>query len=160
MNRSETWQERKYQLGDREKQRPVKMREEWELAGTRAWNQCPYGGHTDQEPTRLIAAGAVEAGREDEAAAAAGESERALLQEIAEAKAAGTSLGQIEIAPLYVLLDQADKYPAPVSSRLGSSRPPRSPRGPTNTFGSSRSPTARAASRCAWRTPPTRNTTS
>ncbi|MEU9529404.1 MULTISPECIES: hypothetical protein [Streptomyces] len=103
-------QPREYRLSDEQKRRLVEMREERELAGTQAWNQRPYGGHNDQELTKLIATGPVDARREDEIAAAAEESERALLQEIAEAEAGGTSLGQIEVAPIYVLLDQADEH--------------------------------------------------
>ncbi|ASR00802.1 hypothetical protein CGL27_48970 (plasmid) [Streptomyces sp. 11-1-2] len=102
--------QREYRLSDEQKKRLVEMREERELAGTRAWSERPYGGHTDQELTKLIATGPVDARREDQAAATAEESERALLQEIAEAEAGGTSLGQIEVAPIYVLLDQADEH--------------------------------------------------
>ncbi|MCY1677033.1 MobF family relaxase [Streptomyces sp. NPDC048212] len=102
--------QREYRLTDEQKQRLADMQEERELAGVRAWNRRPYGDRTDQELTRLIANGPVDARREDRAAAAAEESERALLQEIAEAEAGGTSLGQIEVAPIYVLLDQADEH--------------------------------------------------
>uniref|UniRef100_A0A8D3WQ82 Uncharacterized protein n=2 Tax=Streptomyces TaxID=1883 RepID=A0A8D3WQ82_STRFA len=153
--------QREYRLTDAQKQRLADMQEERELAGVRAWNRRPYGDRTDQELTRLIANGPVDARREDRAAAAAEESERALLQEIAEAEAGGTSLGQIEVAPIYVLLDQADEHLA--AARVEQAReqaPPRSPRPPTNTFGSSGPLTARAASRCAWRAPPARSTPS
>src|SRR6478735_9382965 len=79
--------QREYRLTDAQKQRLADMQEERELAGVWAWNRRPYGDRTDQELTRLIANGPVDARREDRAAAAAEESERALLQEIAEAEA-------------------------------------------------------------------------
>ncbi|MYW35432.1 MobF family relaxase [Streptomyces sp. SID2119] len=101
---------REYQLTKEQKQRLEDMREERELAGTRAWNQRPYGGHTDQELTRLIATGPVDARREDREAAAADEAAAALLQEIEDAAAGGTTPGRIEVAPIYVLLDQADEH--------------------------------------------------
>ncbi|MGW1226603.1 MobF family relaxase [Streptomyces sp. NPDC002530] len=99
-----------YRLTDKQKQRLADMREERELAGVRAWNRRPYGDRTDQDLVRLITTGPVDARREDEAAAAAEESERALLQEIADATAAGTTPGRVEVAPIYVLLDRADEY--------------------------------------------------
>ncbi|MFG2600685.1 hypothetical protein [Streptomyces sp. NPDC048462] len=70
----------------------------------------PYGGHTNQELTRLITTGPVDALREDQDAAAAEEAKATLLQEIADATAAGTSRGQIEVAPIYLLLDRADEH--------------------------------------------------
>ncbi|WP_097893571.1 hypothetical protein [Streptomyces sp. st170] len=85
------------------------MREKRELAGTRVWTQRPYGGHTDQELTRLIATGPVDARREDRGAAAADGAAASLLQEIEDAATGGTTLGRIELAPIYVLLDQADE---------------------------------------------------
>ncbi|MGW1320294.1 hypothetical protein [Streptomyces sp. NPDC002426] len=111
--------------------------------------------------TKLIATGPVGARREDRAAAAAEESEKALLQEIAETEAADTSLGQIEVAPSTCCWTRrTSTWPPPGLSRPGSRLPPRSPRPPTNTFGSSEPLTARAASRCAWRAPPARSTPS
>ncbi|MFD7867808.1 MobF family relaxase [Streptomyces sp. NPDC059783] len=101
---------REYRLTKEQKQRLADMREERELAGTRAWNQRPYGGHTDQELTRLIATGPVDARREDQAADAADEAAAALLQQIEDAAAGGTTPGRIEVAPIYALLDQADEY--------------------------------------------------
>ncbi|WP_175420903.1 ATP-dependent DNA helicase [Streptomyces griseus] len=101
---------REYRLTDEQKQRLEDMREERELAGTRAWNQRPYGGHTDQELTRLIATGPVDARREDRDAAAADEAKATLLREIEDAAAGGTTPGQIEVAPIYAVLDQADEH--------------------------------------------------
>ncbi|MGX1956071.1 MobF family relaxase, partial [Streptomyces anulatus] len=101
---------REYRLTGEQKQRLEEMREERELAGTRAWTERPYGGHTDQELTRLIATGPVTARQWDRDAVAADEAKTVLLQEIADAAAAGTSRGQVEVAPLYVLLDKADEH--------------------------------------------------
>ncbi|MFH9203186.1 MobF family relaxase [Streptomyces anulatus] len=101
---------REYRLTDEQKQRLDDMREERELAGTRAWTERPYGGHTDQELTRLIATGPVTARQWDRDAATADEAKASLLQEIADATAAGTSRGQIEVAPIYALLDRADEH--------------------------------------------------
>ncbi|MGW3212851.1 hypothetical protein ACWDBC_11425 [Streptomyces parvus] len=101
---------REYQLTKEQKQRLEDMGEERELAGTRAWTQRSYGGHTDQELTRLIATGPVDARLEDRDAAAAEEAAAALVQEIEDAAAGGTTLGRIEVAPIYVLLDQADEH--------------------------------------------------
>ncbi|WP_331757386.1 MobF family relaxase [Streptomyces anulatus] len=101
---------REYQLTKEQRQRLEDMREERELAGTRAWTQRPYGGHTDRELTRLIATGPVDARREDRDAAAADEAAAALLQEIEDAAAGGTTPGRIEVAPIYALLDQADEH--------------------------------------------------
>lgn len=102
---------REYRLTEEQKQRLEDMREERELAGTRAWTQRPYGGHTDQELIRLIATGPVDARREDRDAAAAEEAAAALLMQIEDAAAAGgTTPGRIEVAPIYALLDQADEH--------------------------------------------------
>ncbi|GGZ19848.1 MobF family relaxase [Streptomyces nitrosporeus] len=101
---------REYRLTEEQRQRLEDMREERELAGTRAWTQRPYGGHSDQELDRLIATGPVDARREDRDAAAADEAAAALLQEIEDAAAGGTTPGRIEVAPIYVLLDQADEH--------------------------------------------------
>ncbi|OKJ46835.1 MobF family relaxase [Streptomyces sp. CB02115] len=101
---------REYRLSDEQKQRLEDMREERELAGTRAWTERPYGGHTDQELTRLIATGPVDARQWDRDAAAADDAKASLLEKIAEATAAGTSRGQVEVAPLYALLDRADEH--------------------------------------------------
>ncbi|WP_330321190.1 hypothetical protein OG927_31590 [Streptomyces clavifer] len=80
-------------MSDEQRQRLEDMREERELAVTRAWNQRPYGGHTDQELTRLLATDPVDARREERAAAAADEAKAALLQEIEDAAAGGSTLG-------------------------------------------------------------------
>ncbi|WP_331757621.1 AAA family ATPase (plasmid) [Streptomyces sp. NBC_01383] len=101
---------REYRLTDEQKQQLDEMREERELAGTRAWTQRPYGGHTDQELTRLIATGPVDARREDEAAAAAAETEQALQEQIAADKASGETRGKRETAPIHQLLDSADEH--------------------------------------------------
>ncbi|MFJ1900407.1 MobF family relaxase [Streptomyces sp. NPDC088115] len=101
---------REYRLTDEQKQQLDEMREERELAGTRAWTQRPYGGHTDQELTRLITTGPVDALREDQNAAAAEEAKASLLQEIEDAAAGGTTPGQIEVAPIYAVLDQAAEH--------------------------------------------------
>ncbi|MEE1767050.1 hypothetical protein PUR34_02290 [Streptomyces sp. JV185] len=102
-------QSRKYQLTDEQKQQLADTKEERELAAVRAWNRRPYGDRTDQELAQLIAAGPVDARREDRAAEAAEETERALLQQIADAKARGETRGQNEVAPIYLLLAQADE---------------------------------------------------
>lgn len=106
----ETTAPREYRLTDEQKQRLEDMREEREPTGTRAWTQRPYGGHTDQELTRLIATGPVDARREDRDADAADEAKAALLQEIEDAAAGGTTPGRIEVAPIYAVLDQADEH--------------------------------------------------
>ncbi|MEW2553685.1 MobF family relaxase [Streptomyces zhihengii] len=101
---------REYRLTGEQQQCLEDMREERELAGTRAWNQRPYGGHTDQELTRLITTGPGDARRCEQDAADAEDAKTALLKEIEDATAAGTSRGEIEVAPFYVLLDQADEH--------------------------------------------------
>ncbi|WP_326707975.1 MobF family relaxase [Streptomyces cyaneofuscatus] len=101
---------REYRLTDEQKRHLEEMREERELAGTRAWNQRPYGGHTDQELIRLIATGPVDARREDRDADSADEAAAALLQEIEDAAAGGTTPGRIEVEPIYAVLDQADEH--------------------------------------------------
>ncbi|MFD4665963.1 hypothetical protein [Streptomyces halstedii] len=85
------------------------MREEQELAGVRAWNRRPYGDRTDQELTRLIATGPVDARRQDKAAAEAEAAERALQEQIAADKACDETRGRREVAPIYQLLDRADE---------------------------------------------------
>ncbi|MEV7488859.1 hypothetical protein ACIQGA_33480, partial [[Kitasatospora] papulosa] len=85
------------------------MQEERELAGVQAWNRRPYGDRTDQELTRLIATGPVDARREDKAAAAAEATERALQEQIAADRARGEIRGRQEVAPIYQLLDRADE---------------------------------------------------
>ncbi|MFD8851862.1 MobF family relaxase [Streptomyces sp. NPDC059604] len=104
------FQEREYRLTEEQKQRLADMKEERELAGVRAWNRRPYGDRSDQELTRLIATGPVEARREDKAAAAAEETERALLARLADDQARGQSRGRREAEPLYALLDRADEH--------------------------------------------------
>ncbi|MFJ3706467.1 MULTISPECIES: hypothetical protein [unclassified Streptomyces] len=84
------------------------MGEERELAGIRAWDHRPYDDRTDEELTRLIATGPVEALREERAGAAAKETEQALLAQIAVDRAHGESRGRREVAPVYPLLDRAD----------------------------------------------------
>lgn len=95
------------------------MREERELAGVRAWNRRPYGDRTDQELSRLIATGPVDARREDEAAAAAAETERLLREQIAADKAGGQTRGRRETAPIYQLLVLADEHLAVARTEQG-----------------------------------------
>ncbi|MFJ3144774.1 ATP-dependent RecD-like DNA helicase [Streptomyces halstedii] len=102
-------QQRVYQLPDEQKQCLADMQEERELAGGRAWNRRPYGDRTDQELTKLIANGPVDARREDKAAAAAEATELALREQIAADHARGETRGLREVAPLYPLLDRADE---------------------------------------------------
>ncbi|MFJ7497822.1 MobF family relaxase [Streptomyces sp. NPDC097727] len=103
-------QQREYRLTDEQKQQLADMKEERELAGVRAWNRRPYGDRSDQELTRLIATGPVEARREDKTAAAAEETERALLEQLAADHARGQTRGRREAEPIYALLDQADEH--------------------------------------------------
>ncbi|MFB4426929.1 hypothetical protein C5F59_038325 [Streptomyces sp. QL37] len=98
-----------YRRADEPKQLLAGVQEERELAGVRAWNRRPYGDRTDEELSRLIAAGPLNAGREDRAAAEAEETERALLEQIAADKACGETRGRREVAPIYPLLDRADE---------------------------------------------------
>lgn len=93
------------------------MREERELAGVRAWNRRPYGDRTDQELSRLIATGPVDARREDEAAAA--ETERLLREQIAADKAGGQTRGRRETAPIYQLLVLGDEHLAVARTEQG-----------------------------------------
>lgn len=102
-------QKREYRLTDEQKQRLADMQEERELAGVRAWNRRQYGDRTDQELTKLIATGPVDARREDKAAAEAEATERALQQQIAADRARGETRGRREVAPIYPLLDLADE---------------------------------------------------
>ncbi|MFD8799927.1 MobF family relaxase [Streptomyces atroolivaceus] len=102
-------QKSEYRLTDEQKQRLADMQEERELAGVRAWNRRPYGDRTDQELSRLIATGPVDARREDEVAAEAEATERALQEQIAADKARGETRGRREVAPIYPLLDCADE---------------------------------------------------
>ncbi|MGP3749891.1 MobF family relaxase [Streptomyces sp. IBSNAI001] len=102
-------QPREYRLTDEQKQRLADMQEERELAGVQAWNRRPYGDRTDQELTRLIANGPVDARREEKAAAEAEAAERALQEQIAADQARGETRGQREVAPIYPLLDRADE---------------------------------------------------
>ncbi|MFE7365927.1 MobF family relaxase [[Kitasatospora] papulosa] len=102
-------QKREYRLTDEQKQRLADMQEERELAGVRAWNRRPYGDRTDQELTRLIANGPVDARREDKAAAEAEATERALQEQLAADRARGETRGRREVAPIYPLLDRADE---------------------------------------------------
>ncbi|MFJ8863833.1 MobF family relaxase [Streptomyces sp. NPDC102451] len=99
--------QRGHRLTDEQKQRPADMKEEREPAGVRAWNRRPYGDTTDQELTRLMATGPVDARREDLAAAEAEETERALLEQIAYGRARGETRGRREVAPIHPLLDRA-----------------------------------------------------
>ncbi|MDX2748531.1 MobF family relaxase [Streptomyces sp. NRRL_B-2557] len=101
--------QREYRLTDEQKQRLADMQEERELAGVRAWNRRPYGDRTDQELTKLIATGPVDARREDKAAAEAEATERALQEQLAPDRARGETRGQREVAPIYPLLDRADE---------------------------------------------------
>ncbi|MGW0786379.1 MobF family relaxase [Streptomyces sp. NPDC002913] len=96
-----------YRLTGQQSQRPADLEEERKLAGVQAWNHRPYGDRTDQELTRLIATGPVEALREDRAAAEAEETGRALLAQIAQDQARGETRGRREVAPIYPLLDLA-----------------------------------------------------
>ncbi|MFJ8754563.1 MobF family relaxase [Streptomyces sp. NPDC102441] len=109
-------QPREYRLTDEQKQRLADMQEERELAGVRAWNRRPYDDRTDQELTRLIATGPVDARREDLAAAEAEKTERALLEQIAADKTRGETRGRREAAPIYLLLDRADEQLAVASA--------------------------------------------
>ncbi|MCX4682657.1 AAA family ATPase [Streptomyces sp. NBC_01433] len=102
-------QQQEYGLTGEQTQRLAEMKDERELAGTRAWTQRPYGDRSDQELTRLIATGPVDARREDRAAAEAEETERSLLEQIADGQARGETRGQREVAPVYRLLDLADE---------------------------------------------------
>ncbi|MFE5243197.1 MULTISPECIES: MobF family relaxase [unclassified Streptomyces] len=99
--------ERENRLTGEQDQRPADMEEERRLAGVQAWNHRPYGDRTDQELTRLIATGPVEALREDRTAGEAEQTERALLAQIAEGQARGETRGRREVAPIYPLLDLA-----------------------------------------------------
>ncbi|MET7649230.1 MobF family relaxase [Streptomyces sp. NPDC005426] len=108
--RREAQPQREHRLSDEQKQRLADMQEERELAGVRAWNRRPYGDRTDQELARLIATGPLDARSEDEAAAAAAETERALQEQIAADKAGGQTRGRRETAPIYQLLDLADEH--------------------------------------------------
>ncbi|MFJ8982907.1 MobF family relaxase [Streptomyces sp. NPDC102282] len=100
---------REYRLTDEQKQRLADMQEERELAGVRAWNRRPYGDRTDQELTKLIANGPVDARRQDKAAFEAEATERALQEQIAADRARGETRGRREVAPIYQLLDRADE---------------------------------------------------
>ncbi|MDP5317385.1 MobF family relaxase [Streptomyces poriferorum] len=102
-------QKHAYRLTDEQKQQLAVMKEERELAGTRAWNQRPYGDRTDQELAQLIATGPVNARQWDRDAVAAAKTERALQEQIAADKARGATRGQRETAPIYPLLDLADE---------------------------------------------------
>ncbi|MFE6189271.1 MobF family relaxase [Streptomyces sp. NPDC056465] len=105
----ESQPQREYRLTGEQKQRLADMQEERELAGARAWSRRPYGDRTDQELTRLIATGPVDARREDKAAAEAEATERALQEQIAADRARGETRGRREVAPIYPLLDRADE---------------------------------------------------
>lgn len=83
--------------------------EERELVGIRVWNHRPYGDRTDQQLGLLSATSPIEARREDEAAATAEVTERALLKQIADGRARGETRGQREVAPIYPLLDRAEE---------------------------------------------------
>ncbi|MFB6992621.1 C-terminal helicase domain-containing protein [Streptomyces sp. NPDC056230] len=102
-------QKDEYRLTDEQKRQLAAMKEERELARVGPWNRRPYGDRTDQELTRLIAVSPIDARREDRAAAAAEETERALLEQLASDKARGETRGRREVAPIYPLLDLADK---------------------------------------------------
>ncbi|MFF8619115.1 MobF family relaxase [Streptomyces sp. NPDC015350] len=108
--RQDEFQEREHRLTDQQKQQLADMKEERELAGVRAWNRRPYGDRSDQELTRLIATGPVEARREDKAAAEAEETAQALLARIDADRAQGQSRGRREAEPIYALLDSADEH--------------------------------------------------
>lgn len=99
--------EGEHRLTNEQIQRPADMEEERRIAGVQAWNHRPYGDRTDQELARLIATGPVEALREDRTAAEAEQTERALLEQIAEGQARGETRGRREVAPIYPLLDLA-----------------------------------------------------
>ncbi|MFI5774899.1 hypothetical protein ACIA74_41935 [Streptomyces sp. NPDC051658] len=75
-------QKPEYRLTDEQKQQLADMKEERELARVSPWTRRPYGDRTDQELNRLIATGPIEARREDKAAAAAEETERARLEQL------------------------------------------------------------------------------
>ncbi|MFF4168065.1 MobF family relaxase [Streptomyces sp. NPDC001741] len=96
-----------YRLTGEQSRRLADIEEERKLAGVQAWNHRPYGDRTDQELTRLIATGPVEALREDGEATEAEETGRALLAQIAEDQARGETRGRREVAPIYPLLDLA-----------------------------------------------------
>ncbi|MFE9913358.1 MobF family relaxase [Streptomyces clavifer] len=102
-------QPREYRLTDEQKQQLADMQVERELAGVRAWNRRPHGDRTDQELTRFIANGPVNARREEKAAVEAEATERALQEQIAADRARGETRGQREVAPIYPLLDRADE---------------------------------------------------
>ncbi|MFE7751363.1 MobF family relaxase [Streptomyces sp. NPDC057428] len=98
-----------YRLTDERRQQLARTEDEREPAGVPAWDRRPYGDRTDQELNRLIATSPVEARREDQTAAEAAETERALRQQIATDKARRESRGLREVAPIYPLLYLADE---------------------------------------------------
>ncbi|MFF4249396.1 hypothetical protein ACFYY2_33760 [Streptomyces sp. NPDC001822] len=83
--------------------------EESVRAGVQPWNQRPYGSRTDQDLARLVAAAPAAALREEQAAAEAAETERALLERITSDRARGESRGRRETTPLHPLLDLAEE---------------------------------------------------
>ncbi|MDX3055981.1 MobF family relaxase [Streptomyces sp. NE06-03E] len=98
-----------YRLTGEQKQRLADMVGEREAAGIRAWNRRPYGDRTDEELTRLIVSAPTDARREELAAAEAEETERTLLEQIADGRARGETRGEREVAPVYPLLARADE---------------------------------------------------
>ncbi|WP_371606825.1 relaxase domain-containing protein (plasmid) [Streptomyces sp. NBC_01213] len=101
--------ERAYRPTGEQENLTADVGEERELAGIRAWDRRPYGDRTDAELTRMMATCPIDARREDEAAAEAEETERALLGQIADGRARGETRGKREVAPIYPLLDRAEE---------------------------------------------------
>ncbi|RST24949.1 hypothetical protein EF908_02305 [Streptomyces sp. WAC04770] len=98
-----------HRLSKEQKERLAEMQEERERAGVQPWNTRPYGGASPRQLAQLVA---VERDIEPEerAAADADVAARALSEQLAADRAAGTSRGHRETAPIYLVLDQADEH--------------------------------------------------